>query len=196
MQSCDTLYSSFALILNCLSPCFSCPRNREFLQKSGLSPYELDTALRAEMNSGGVSASLSLSALLGDDVTRFGEQDAAGPTGGYPWSCGGEEAISKFVPIFVHRSYVQSVWFRAHCNSPSLHCNICRYLKSPAVMKALHISNPGQSTFHYHSSGPASITLHPELATKIRVLIYNGDADACVGCFCISCISCVAYVLW
>ena len=47
-------------------------------------------------------------------------------------------------------------------------------------MKALHIANPGQSTFRYHSSGPASITLHPELATKIRVLIYNGDADACV----------------
>lgn len=45
-------------------------------------------------------------------------------------------------------------------------------------MKALHISNPGQSSFRYHSSGPASITLHPELATKIRVLIYNGDADA------------------
>ena len=100
MQSCDTLDSYFAFILTCLSPCFSCPRNREFLQKSGLSPYELDTALRAEMNSGGVSASLSLSALLGGDVTRFGEQDTAGPTGGYPWSCGGEEAISKFVPIF------------------------------------------------------------------------------------------------
>mmetsp|Transcript_4582 Transcript_4582/g.13853 ORF Transcript_4582/g.13853 Transcript_4582/m.13853 type:complete len:495 (+) Transcript_4582:121-1605(+) len=54
------------------------------------------------------------------------------------------------------------------------------WLQQPAVMKALHVSNPGASGFHYHSSGPASITLHPELATKLRVLIYNGDADACV----------------
>eukprot|EP01043_Picozoa_sp_COSAG02_P041215 COSAG02_NODE_3399_length_6811_cov_16.128278_2_plen_66_part_00 len=49
-------------------------------------------------------------------------------------------------------------------------------------MKALHISDPGRSVFHYHSSGPASITLHPQLAKKLRVLIYNGDADACVPC--------------
>ena len=113
-----------------ISSCRSCPRNREFLHKSGLSPYELDSALRAEMNTGerpianarnlhdvktnlhyhelsqrlcalasrgtgGVSAALSLSAILGDVVTRFG--DAAGPTGGYPWSCGGEGAITKCV---------------------------------------------------------------------------------------------------
>ena len=37
------------------------------------------------------------SALLGDNVNRFAEEDAAGPTGGYPWSCGGEGAISKSV---------------------------------------------------------------------------------------------------
>jgi len=54
------------------------------------------------------------------------------------------------------------------------------WLQQPAVMKSLHVSNPGASQFHYHSSGPASITLHPELATKLRILIYNGDADACV----------------
>lgn len=47
-------------------------------------------------------------------------------------------------------------------------------------MKALHISNPGASGFQYESSGPASITLHPELAKNLRMLIYNGDADMCV----------------
>ena len=46
-------------------------------------------------NAGGVPAALSLSAILRDDVTRF--EDAAGPTGGYPWSCGGEGAITKCV---------------------------------------------------------------------------------------------------
>lgn len=48
------------------------------------------------------------------------------------------------------------------------------------MVKALHLGTPGQSSFSYKSTGPASITLHPELATKLRMLIYNGDADACV----------------
>ena len=47
--------------------------------------------------SGGVAAQDSLSALLGENVNQFAEEDAAGPTGGYPWSCGGEGAISKSV---------------------------------------------------------------------------------------------------
>ena len=29
-------------------------------------------------------------------------------------------------------------------------------------------------------AGPASVTLYPDLVKNIRVLIYNGDADACV----------------
>ena len=65
----------------------------------------------------------------------------SGWAGGYPWSCGGEDAIAS-------------------------------YLNRTDVQKALHISNPGQSRFSYRSSGPASITLHPELASKLRVLIY------------------------
>merc|ERR1712107_134682 len=50
------------------------------------------------------------------------------------------------------------------------------------VRKALHLDTveAGASSFNYNSSGPASITLWPELAQKIRVLIFNGDADGCV----------------
>ena len=48
------------------------------------------------------------------------------------------------------------------------------------VQQALHLSQPGLSGFGYQSSGPASIVLYPNLARKIRVLIYNGDADSCV----------------
>merc|ERR1719231_1606389 len=50
------------------------------------------------------------------------------------------------------------------------------------VVKALHLEKypAGASSFHYSSSGPASVTLYPELVKKIRILIYNGDADACV----------------
>jgi len=50
------------------------------------------------------------------------------------------------------------------------------------VKKALHLSGiePGASRLSYDSSGPASITLYPELAKKMRIRIYNGDADACV----------------
>eukprot|EP01061_Rhynchopus_euleeides_P016689 TRINITY_DN27_c0_g1_i2.p1 TRINITY_DN27_c0_g1~~TRINITY_DN27_c0_g1_i2.p1 ORF type:complete len:480 (+),score=202.03 TRINITY_DN27_c0_g1_i2:47-1486(+) len=48
------------------------------------------------------------------------------------------------------------------------------------VQAALHLEKPEQSRFSYHQSGPASMLLYPKLAQQIRVLIYNGDADACV----------------
>ena len=56
------------------------------------------------------------------------------------------------------------------------------WITSDDVRKALHLDTVkgGRSRFGYHSSGPASVTLWPFLATKLRVLIYNGDADSCV----------------
>lgn len=48
------------------------------------------------------------------------------------------------------------------------------------VRKALHFEETNPAHFDYDTSGPASITLWPFLATKLRVLIYNGDADDCV----------------
>merc|ERR1712228_730061 len=56
------------------------------------------------------------------------------------------------------------------------------FIRSNAVKEALHLDGiqAGASSFDYSCSGPASITLWPELAKQIRVLIYNGDADACV----------------
>jgi len=49
------------------------------------------------------------------------------------------------------------------------------------VRKALHLDlEPGASQFSYANHGPASQTLYPELAKKIRILIYSGDADACI----------------
>eukprot|EP00931_Biecheleriopsis_adriatica_P075577 TRINITY_DN49406_c0_g1_i1.p1 TRINITY_DN49406_c0_g1~~TRINITY_DN49406_c0_g1_i1.p1 ORF type:complete len:512 (+),score=91.59 TRINITY_DN49406_c0_g1_i1:80-1615(+) len=58
--------------------------------------------------------------------------------------------------------------------------NLPKWIKSDDVRKALHLEQPGRSGFDYTTSGPASITLWPELVQKLRVLIYNGDADACV----------------
>jgi len=54
------------------------------------------------------------------------------------------------------------------------------WLARKDVQKALHLNHTGQSAFDYDSSGPASITLYPELVKKLRILIFNGDADACV----------------
>jgi len=56
------------------------------------------------------------------------------------------------------------------------------FLQDPEVRKALNLENAAisASSFDYNLSGPASITLWPELSQKLRVLIYNGDADACV----------------
>eukprot|EP01051_Picozoa_sp_SAG22_P010460 SAG22_NODE_944_length_6390_cov_3.189795_4_plen_222_part_00 len=127
--------------------------------------YDLNKVLQAEMN-GGRPAVEALQALVGDAV-EISEQGIHGAPaaaaagglgagtpgntgGGYPWSCGGYPEGAR------------------------------TYLGRKDVMAALHISDPGQSSFSYHSSGPASVTLHPSNAKKLRVLIYNGDADACV----------------
>jgi hypothetical protein len=72
--------------------------------------------------------------------------------GGYEWSCG-----DTYPPGLV------SPWFTR-----------------PEVQKALHLNAPGLSAFDYTTSGPASITLYPELIKQLRVMIYNGDADSCV----------------
>jgi len=72
--------------------------------------------------------------------------------GGYSWACGGSYPPGKVAAFFERKD----------------------------VQEALHLGTPGQSGFGYKSSGPASITLYPELAKKIRILIYNGDADMCV----------------
>jgi|Transcript_50346 hypothetical protein len=72
-------------------------------------------------------------------------------SGGYPWACKSISGISQ-------------------------------WLVRPDVRKALHLdkATPGASEFAYIPFNPLSITLYPELVKKIRVLIYNGDADACV----------------
>lgn len=74
------------------------------------------------------------------------------PGGGFPYQCGGTYPPGKVASFFLRKD----------------------------VQQALHLGQPGQSGFSYETSGPASITLYPELAKKIRILIYNGDADMCV----------------
>jgi hypothetical protein len=59
--------------------------------------------------------------------------------------------------------------------------DMASFFKRTDVQTALHLTKgPQPSEFGYDSSGPASITLWPELVQKMRVLIYNGDSDACV----------------
>jgi len=56
------------------------------------------------------------------------------------------------------------------------------WIQREDVKKALHLDGirAGASELSYSRSGPASITLYPELVKKIHVMIYNGDADPCV----------------
>jgi len=75
-----------------------------------------------------------------------------GATGGYPWACGDTYPPGRVADFFMRRD----------------------------IQAALHLGTPGLSNFDYNISGPASKSLYPELARKIRVLIYNGDADMCV----------------
>eukprot|EP00928_Gymnodinium_smaydae_P043779 TRINITY_DN29273_c0_g2_i1.p1 TRINITY_DN29273_c0_g2~~TRINITY_DN29273_c0_g2_i1.p1 ORF type:complete len:494 (-),score=66.69 TRINITY_DN29273_c0_g2_i1:12-1493(-) len=76
----------------------------------------------------------------------------SGANGGYEWSCGDTYPPGKIDEFFKRRD----------------------------VQEALHLKEPGLSSFDYNTSGPASVTLYPELAKQLRILIYNGDADMCV----------------
>jgi len=77
--------------------------------------------------------------------------DLTALNGGYNWACGGFEKERKWI-------------------------------LQPDVRKALHLDKvePGRSNFSYRSTGPQAVTLYPELMKNIRILIYNGDADASV----------------
>jgi hypothetical protein len=77
-----------------------------------------------------------------------GTTAAVGMTGGYEWSCGGMD--------------VTTAW-----------------ITTPQVRAALHLRAAASgSDFGYRNSGPASVTLWPTLAKRLRVLIYNGSAAA------------------
>lgn len=55
------------------------------------------------------------------------------------------------------------------------------YLGREDVRKALHLPEKSMSSmFNYNTSGPASVTLYPALIPKLRIVIYNGDADSSV----------------
>ena len=58
---------------------------------------------------------------------------------------------------------------------------IPKYFKRADVKAALHLPEENGAVFDYDTSGPASVTLYPDLIkSSLRVLIYNGDADTCV----------------
>merc|ERR1712151_1281061 len=59
---------------------------------------------------------------------------------------------------------------------------ISEWLVRADVRKALNLASvePGASDFRYEPFSPLLIDVYPDIVKKIRVLIYNGDADACV----------------
>ena len=120
----------------------NCPNAQNFLAEHNATMRQLLLALRSQFDTPNDEVSQATTSTH----RRLLE---ATMTGGYAWSCGGEDAAET-------------------------------YLTRDDVMKALHISNPGESGFGYETSGPASITLYPDLVRQIRVFIYNGDADSCV----------------
>lgn len=81
--------------------------------------------------------------------------------GGFSWSCE-EESI---YPIYMNRTDVREA---LHLDLPTA---------GPAT--GFKYKNT-TDTFRYNISGPDSFTLYPFLVTKLRVLIYSGDIDACV----------------
>jgi len=129
----------------------NCPRMRTLLDTTGLTMLDVHEALSHEMNTGEAG-----------HAARMLDDKAGGGTGLVATDGSGS---------------LPSGGYPWACGGMS---DTKAWLAKPEVVAALHLKAPGASQFSYHSSGPASITLHPELATKLRVLIYNGDADACV----------------
>ena len=94
-----------------------------------------------------------LSSYLHQNNHRLAEahQELKQMGGGFSWTCGQFEAL----PAYIGRADVKKI----------LHL----------PLKSL------SSQFNYNSTGPASVTLYPELIRSgLRVLVYNGDADSCV----------------
>jgi len=90
--------------------------------------------------------------------------------------------LTSFLRKNLHRSNAAHDELKDMNGGFDWNCNgdIEAWIKQPEVMKALHLEGESGSGFRYTSSGPASIMLYPELVTKLRILIFNGDADACV----------------
>jgi len=131
----------------------TCPlRSLEaWLQESGKSMRWLTKALRTELSTNGQVSPLRDHLLEHPMAT----DDASGELGFYPGADGGFVYGCGGLPA------------------------VKAWLARDDVKAALHIKKQG-SSFGYNTGGPASITLWPFLAQHIRVLIYNGDADACV----------------
>ena len=57
---------------------------------------------------------------------------------------------------------------------------VSAWILRPDVRKALHLEEdaPGASAFSYAKSGPAAITLYPDLVKRLRILIFSGDLDS------------------
>jgi carboxypeptidase C (cathepsin A) len=90
--------------------------------------------------------------------------------------------LTSFLRKNLHRSSAAHNELKDMNGGFDWNCNgdIDAWIKQPEVMKALHLEGESGSGFRYTQSGPASIMLYPELVTKLRILIFNGDADACV----------------
>jgi len=88
----------------------------------------------------------------GPNASRGAYGELAELNGGFDWACGGFTSFLKWI-------------------------------LRPDVRSALHLDQvePHRSTFKYKpDSGPFAIDLYPDLAQRIRILIYNGDADPSV----------------
>jgi len=133
----------------------TCPLDalEQYLNTTGKSFYWLHKALRTQLATNGMVSPLH-EHLLAHPPAETVEHGRL-PLASYPGADGG---------------------FSYGCGGEQA---VKAWLKQPDVRTALHLKDHG-SGFGYSSSGPASITLWPFLASKIRVLIYNGDADACV----------------
>jgi len=133
----------------------NCPNQMEWLNEHGKSSRWLLKHLRAQMNMNAKTVDLdSNSSSTGSDYSEYAEGLA-----------------------LLESSVTKSGGYQWSCGGMDAASD---WFGKAENQKAMHLGAPGQSGFGYQSSGPASITLYPELIKKLDILIYNGDSDSCV----------------
>jgi carboxypeptidase C (cathepsin A) len=132
----------------------NCPQAAQLLQAQGKSMRWLKNKLRARFNEG----------VRGRVSTSVAESNAA-----FASALGLEQPLDEVGNLGGGYAWA--------CNGIDA---LGSYLERADVQAALHVSGVFKGQFNYDTSGPASITLYPDIVKQIRVLIYNGDADDCV----------------
>ena len=138
----------------------------EFLESTGLTMYQIQKALNHEMDTG-VPAAHSLDKLIGGGSGLLGMTP-----GGYPWSCGGMDAVKTWIDT-------PAVAKALHLNAPGLSKFSCKAVAATlcisvevaphaGALTCLALTQSSRTPPHTHTHRPAPRTRSSTLSTFSR----------------------------